>query len=912
MTPPRLARALLRAIAPPTHRDALADDLDEAFAREPGAGAWWYWRQVLAGAPALARLRLRERGPRVHVGGAIRRCALDLRYAVRALRRTPGFTFVALASLAIGIGASTALYGALRVALLDALDVDRASELRLVYWAGPDTLRVSQYNSDQYRAPESNRRYRSNVSWDVLRALDAHAPGRVFGFNFVAGLTLDGDGVSPVNANGLLVTGRGFDVLRVPMMTGRGIAQEDDTARAAPVAVLTHRFWSSALGADPHVLGRQIRINGHAHEVIGVTAASFSGLSPGGRLTPAADVIVPVSDYVRVWPVIEQERRARGGSSNLLWLRTMMRVPEGEAAPADTVATVIRGTLRETGVVSDGEAAGIDVLLRPGARGVDSMSSMARGPLRVLSAVVAVVVLIACVNLAALMLARGVARQRELAVRQALGAGRVGLIRQLLAECLVLAAAGGAAGVGLATLGRPVVEGMLRTGFAAEDVRLPLDWQTLLIAAVVSGATIVVFGVLPAIQATSGGLIERLRQHMIGAAAPRQRLGRALLAVQIAISIPLIVGAMLMLRTLDRLDRVDPGFSPDGLVIFRLNALHALGSQIPPGEALEPELAGVFVRQLLARLEAIPGVVSATVVENPLLSGMTSDNRAIIDGRTVSMYANGIGPRFFETFGLPLVAGRAPTLDEGLLPVSHVVINQTAARQYFGEDAPLGRRFQFGTRELEVIGVARDSKYEGLRSGVSPTVFDPYLQRARGRRDINVAVRTAAPGLVVEPGIRAAVGDVAPATPLLGLRTQQEQIALLSGRERLLARLLTLFGAFALGLACVGLYGATAYAVARRTSEIGLRMALGARREQVWWMVLRSVIVLTVTGVAAGLAISVAAGRSIAAFLFELSPVDPLTFGAAATLMCAVSFAAGAVPAARASRIDPLAALRRD
>lgn len=915
MTPPRLARALLRAVAPRADRETLLDDLDDAFAREAGVRhpRAWYWRQVLTGLPAIVRLRLRERPVRRGSGAILRGLVIDVRYALRALARTPGFTAVAVVSLAVGIGASASLYGAIRVALLDTLAVDRAGELRLVYWAGPDTLRISQYNSGGYRDPQSQRSYRTNVSYPGLEALIAQAPDDLFGFNFVPGLTVGGDGLAASTASGLLVTGGAFPILRVPLALGRGLAPADDTAASAPVVVLTHRFWTSSLGGDPHVIGRVIRINGSAHEVVGVTAPSFAGLSTSGRFTPVADLIVPVSAYRRVWPVIDQEREARGGWERVMWLRAMTRVREdgADAGRALALASVLAGSLREGGVVTDSEAGAVQVLLRPGARGVDPMTSVAERPLRVLAGVVAVVLLIACVNLAALMLARGVARQRELAVRQALGAGRGRLIRQLLAESLVLAAIGGLAGLALAMLTRPVVEGMLATGFGADAARLPFDWSTLAAAAAVTGGAVVLFGLLPAIRTTAGGVVERLRQHMIGAAAPRQRLGRALLAVQIAISIPLIVGAILMLRTLHNLDRVDPGFAPDGLVLFRIDASHAIAQGGVATGPVEPAAVGVFARRLLDRLEAVPGVESATFMENPLLSGIMSNNEGTIDGRRVSMHMNGVGPRFFETLGIPLIAGRAPTLEDGTT-ADVAVVNQTAARRYFGDDRPLGRRFTFGTRELEVIGVAADTRYEGLRTAVEPTVFDPLLHRARGRRDLHVAVRTRMPGLAIEAGIRAAVAEVAPSTPVSGLRTQRAQMELLSARERLLTRLLTLFGAFALGLACVGLYGATAYAVARRTSEIGLRMALGARREQVWWMVLRSVVALTVAGLAAGIAVALAAGRLVQAFLFELSPADPLTIAAAAAIMFAVSLAAGALPARRAARIEPLIALRRD
>lgn len=909
MTPPRLARALLQFLARPHQRQPMLDDLEEAFVRESATGPLrarlWYWRQVLLGIPALIGMRLPRRvGP----GPLARGFVIDVRYALRSLARTPGFTTVAVVSLAFGIGASTSLYGAIRVALLDTLGVDRASELRLLYWAGPDPLRVSQYNSGGYRDPATQRQFRTNVSHLTLRALIARDSASVFGFNFRPGLIVEGDGVAPVPASGLLVSGNAFGVLRPVVALGRGIIPSDDEPAAARVAVLSQRFWRSAFGGDVSVVGRSIRINNAPFVVVGVMAEEFAGLSMAGRQTPLADVIAPVAAQPQLWSAVSEEIAEQGRQTHVLWLRVMMRVPPGsvESDYAATTTRALAASLQETGVTTEAEAREVRVMLRSGARGVDSISGVADKPLRVLGAVVGAVVLIACVNLAALLLARGVARQRELAVRQALGAGRGRLVRQLLAESLTLAALGGAAGMALALVARPFVASMLQAGLGTEAATLPLDWRTLAVAAGVTGGAAILFGLMPALRMTSGGLVTRLRQHMIGASAPRLLLGRVLLALQIAVSVPLIVASLLLLRTLHNLDRVDTGFNPRGLVMFRLDPAHALAGASGRRGPVSPEAAKALASRLLQRLEAAPGVVSATLVENPLLSGFYSNNLAVINGREVPMHMNGVGPRFFETLGMPLVAGRAPALDDDDV----VVVNQEASRRYFG-GSPIGKRFRAGRRDVEIVGVAADAKYDGVRSGVEPTIFDPYMQRAFNR-ELNIVVRATTRGRPLEAELRRAVADIAPSTPIVGMRTQSEQIALLAGRERLLARLLTLFGTFALVLACIGLYGATAYSVARRTSEIGLRVALGATREHVLWMILRSVFVLTAAGLAVGAAVSTISGRLLQSLLFELEPTDPLTIAAAAAIMFAVSLAAGALPARRAARIEPLIALRRD
>jgi predicted permease len=911
VNPPRLARTILRVLTPRADREHLLDDVDEAFegmSDRPAAARTWYWRQA-AGAAAVAVRRLVQRaGMRAFRGGAFwRGVRLDVIQAARSLARARGFTLLAVCSLGIGLGAATSLYGALRVVLLDDVALERPHELRMLFWAARADLPVSQQNSSGWGDPATKRAYRSNVSHPTFTALKQTNPDGVAGFNFLPSLTVEAPASPALSVSGLIVSGNAFRVLGIPMRAGRGLTDEDDGPDAMPVAVLTHAFWTR-LGRDPGILGTTIRVNGSPFTVAGITAESFRGLSTGGRNTPLADVIVPLAAHPAVWAA---ESQSLLGATHVLWIRVMQRIDEPASEPARLGAMKARLTasLVETGVLSAREATEVEAVFRPGDRGVDPIAEGARTPMRALSAVVAAVLLVACVNLAALLLARGLGRQREVAIRQAIGAGRGRVIRQLLVESFMLSALGCALGLLLTVWIRPLIASMLSTGFGAPPAPLPVDSKTLVATGALTTLTALVSGLLPALRLTGGGLIDRLRQQMVAASAPRMTLARTLLVLQIAVSIPLLLSAALMLRSVQNLLRVDPGFDAAGLLIVRVDSAAALGQA---ADRRAPDAMKALLSRILDALEAIPGVDSATVVENPLLSGLSSSNRALIDGVNRSMYVNAVGPGFFETFGIRLVAGRAPGIDDVGGGADVAVINQTAARRYFGGDAPIGRRFTLGARELEVIGVAADSRYYSLRDDVPPTVFDAYLQRGAGRRLLNMVVRSRAARPALESAIRLAVAQVAPRAPVADIRSQGEYVTSLTGRERLLSTLLMVFGLFALALVSAGLYGVTSYAVARRTSEIGVRVALGARREQVLWMVLRSVLSVGAAGLFIGLLLAVWSGRLVEAFLFGLEPNDLPTIAIVAATLLTTTAGAALVPALRATRIDPLVALRRE
>jgi predicted permease len=833
----------------------------------------------------------------------------DLQHSLRMLWKSPAFSTVAILSLAIGIGANAAIFSAMRFALLDPLPVASPDELRVVYWTTPTGLDVSQNYSSGSTDRTTGLASRSNASYPMFKTVERASAGvaDLFGFNFAPGLSVSIDDQPAVAAGGLMVSGSYFPSLRPPMALGRAIGPADETPAAPPVTVISHGFWRRAFGSDPDVLGRTVRINGTPFQIIGVTGPGFRGLSTGSRLTPLTDVTVPLTTEPVIWSF--------GPASFLpltdrLWVRMMARVPPGQDDRArDVLTTAFRQSSVETGLLSPDRLDKVNATLLPGARGLETLSARAERPLLILAGVVAAVLLIACVNLAGLILARGVARQQELAIRRALGAGRARLMAQLLSESAVLGVLGGLVGLLLAAWTRPIIGAMITTGLGADAADLPFDWRVVGLTAAVSGVAALLCGLLPAARLTGRDMVSNLRERATLGGAPRLTLGRVLLALQIAISVPLVVGAGLLIGTLGNLGRVDLGFDASNLLMFRLEPAHdptlstALAARTP-GDAVDQ-----FADRLIRELEAIPGVSSATFVENALLSGWVSNNSAVINGARRTIYMNGVGPRYFETMRIPIVAGRTLEATDAEAGQRGVVINETAARQFFGQAQPVGAEFRYGRSDAVVVGIAADGKYSSLRQDVPPTLYDP-MRRRTGISSMNVVVRTLVPPSTLEAPIRDAVARVDANLPPTEFRTQQDQIDQSLGRERLMAKLSVVFGLFALVLACIGLYGVTAYSVGRRTNEIGIRLALGARRPQVLWLILKQVIVLAAVGLAIGIPAALLTGPLLESLLFNITPSDPATIGLAAAVMLAVSLAAGLVPAVRAARLEALAALR--
>ena len=915
--PPVLARWLTSLFLRGDAREVVVGDLDEAFARRIAAGqarraaTRAYWRESLGSITAvrLDRADQAERAPRPN---PLQGIWLDVRYVLRGLAASRGFTAVAVLSLAVGIGATVALANVARTLLVTELPVERPGDLSWIFWRSDLDLRATNFGSHGF--PIEGRSYDSNYSYPLYRAIKSSAAGgtEIAAFNVLTRINVAAYGQPPLVASGLIVDGDFFRVLRLPVVRGRGITPLDDTEDAPPVAVITERFWRRTLAANPGAIGSILAINGSPFEIVGITVPGFDGLSRGG-VAPPADVFVAMAAMPIVSPSWKGTIAPRDDYSRQ-WIRLLARVPDREAGPAKAAAAATVAIRQALAAVAPGSDAlrSVDVRLAPANRGLDTLRDNASQPLALLTGVVAIFLVVTCTNLAGMLTARGLARRRELAVRRALGAERWRLVRQALVESLVLASAGGLAGTVLAAWSGAALAAMLSDGLNAQDVRLSVDWGLLGIAALATLVTASVFGLAPAIRLTRADSTTELRNRAT-AAPGRQRGGLVLVAIQLAVTVPLIVGAMLFLRTLHNLSAIEVGFDPDGMVIFEVNPVRARSTV----EARQPAAEDTArTRAILAALEAIPGISSATVLENALLTGWTSNTDVQVAGQRARMQMQAVGPRFFETLRMPLVAGRPISATDvtGAAPV--VVINETAARKFFPGVSPVGQTFAIGSglrgapRTVEVIGVVADARYESLRRATVPTFYDAYLQRPGGTYTTFFAVRTHLAPAAIERSIREAVATVDGSLPVVRLETQQDKIARALGRERVLSRLLTIFGGFALLLASLGLHGITSYSVTRRTSEIGIRLALGAQRRQVLWLILRQVFVLAAAGLAMGLPLASAASPLAGAYLFGVPPRDPVTTVTAAAILIVVALVAGWLPARRAARMDPLDALR--
>ena len=832
----------------------------------------------------------------------------DLKQVIRGLLASRSFALVAVLSLAIGIGANAAIFSVIRVLLLDRMPVRAPEELSLVYWHQPGKLAISQMNSSGHQDPATGLQLRSNFSYPLYRDLMAAIPPEVgaFGFNFLREVAVGYADQPPVNAGGLMADGAYFSVLGPQMALGRPLGEADDVDGGPLAAVLSHALWMRIFGGDPAIIGKPIRVNNLAAEIVGVTAAGFRGLSKGGFF-PQTEITLPLRAAQRLNP-----RWVGAGDSLMLsdrhfWVRVISRAPA--SVNADDVRRRFSTALapRLTAIATETGGALPSVFLLDASRGVEQTNAETRKLLYILMGVAASVLIIACVNLASLSLARGVMRQREFAVRRALGAGRAKLIRGVLLEGLVLAIAGGSAGLWLTWWGRRVLTTALTAGIgtaplSAQPLEVTVDWR---LAAATYGMSIVaalLFSLLPAWKLTRHGGTADLRQQVVGSRTPKLTIGRVLVALQIGVSVPLIVGAALFLRTLGNLGRIELGFNPDGLAFFKIDP-SVTG-------ATPPQHAPIFL-DLLNRIQAIPGVTSATLIENVLLSGWTSNNRVNVDGKDQNLFKNAIGPGFLETMGMRLILGRAPGIQDRPGSPMVAALNETAARQLFGEASPVGRQFVVGSQTVEVVGVVSDSLYDRQRAAVRPTMFDSALQRP-GFGGHNVVIRSTVPVETLEPALRRALAETHRDLPVPVLKTQLAQMNELTIRERVFAQLLTIFGGFALLLAIIGLHGVTAYTVARRTSEIGVRMALGAQRRQVLWLIERQVVVLAIAGLVIGVPIALALAPLVGSLLFGVAPTDRLVIVASALVMLIAAISAGFLPARRAATIDPLKALRAE
>jgi macrolide transport system ATP-binding/permease protein len=845
--------------------------------------------------------------------------AQDVRYGLRGMFKNRMFTALAALSLALGIGANTAIYSFMDAILLRSLPVADPASLVVVKWSSrpwqntnPSQFVMRSGDGRTYRDPSGivaaifpfpAFERLQEASAPVLSSLFAHKPaGNV-------NVIIKGEAEL---VPGEYVTGDFFRGLAVVPAAGRLIHGDDDRAGAAPVAVLSAGYSQRRFGDAANAVGQEILINSVPFTVIGVAPQEFFGVDPAA----APQIYVPMraSSFV-----LQQIGNQAFVHQNYYWVEMMGRVKPG--VDRELAQSTLAGPFAQwvaTTATNDRELANLPVLrLEEGAAGLDSLRRQYSKPLYVLLTMVGLILAIACANTANLLLARAAARTREIAVRLSLGASRWRVVRQLLTESVLLATLSAALGIGIAVLGMRVLTQLLANGREGFTLHAELNWHVLLVTLTLSCVCGVLFGLAPALQATRPVLMPKLRDRSVSESGSRLRalrpsLTQVLVVAQIATSLLLLVGAGLFVRTLLNLQSVSLGFNRDNVLLFELNA---------PQAGYPESKAADFYTDLWHRLREVPGVRDVTLSHASLIRAGRSFPITVNGQRVPETRILYTGPRFFTTMQIPIVRGReiADGDRPGTPPVA--VVSDLFARTNFGDADPIGRRIQIGgginvggpPLAFEVVGVAASARYGGLKGETPPVVYVPYAQLpSRQVRQMTYAMRTESDPLRYAAAVRQIVHDADARVPVNNVKTQAADIDQTINQEIVFARLCSAFAILALTIACVGLYATMAYAVARRTSEIGLRLALGARRGAVIWMMLRNVCVLAVVGLAIGGSAALAASRLIESFLFETKPNDPRAVTLAAVILLASALVAGYGPARRASRVDPLTALRHE
>lgn len=825
----------------------------------------------------------------------------DLRYAFRILRRSPLFVSVAVLSLALGIGANAAIFTLINQLLLAPLPVSHPEQLVLL------TARGHHYGSNT----GSNA-----ISYPMYR--DFRDKNQVFSGMFCRygqTLSLNFQGRTEIVA-GEMVSGNYFPVLGVGAAAGRVFTASDDLIQGGhPLAVLSYRYWKSRFGGDPGIVGRKIVVNGYPLTVIGVSQAGFDGVEPG--YAPQVRVPITMEDVLPKTPYPQLNNRRRRFVQAFGRLKPGITLEHAKAGLQPLFHQMLDMEVQQPAFA---KASGymkeqflkMSMDLLPAANGRSELRRRFSKPLMALMAIVALVLLIACSNLANLLIARASSRQKEIAVRLAMGAARTRLINQLLVESILLAAMGGVAGIALAIVMDKALIGLLPEGTIPLTLSGAPDWTVLGFTVLVSLATGLIFGLVPALQATRPQLAATLKDQagaVVGGTAVALRKG--LVVAQVALSLLLLVAAGLFLQSLKNLKELNPGFDTGHLLAFGVE---------PTLNTYNVDSTRQYYRRLGDALRALPGVESAGLAVIPVLAGNEWDNWVTVEGytakqgETVDPHMQFCTPGFFEALKIPILMGRGFTLRDDKSAPKVAIVNEKFANRYFGKTDPIGRRVGMGAdpgtkTDIEIVGVAGDAKYESMRDEVPYEMYLPSLQ-TEFVTGMYAYVRTRGDAAGLFSAVRKTVRDVDSTVPMYDMRTVDQQVENSLVTERMMATLSTAFGGVATLLAAMGLYGVMAYMVSRRTREIGIRMALGAGRSSVLWLVMREVLALAAVGLAIGLTAAWAATRLIQAQLFGIQPFDATTLILAALGIAIVAMVSGYVPARRATVIDPMTALR--
>jgi predicted permease len=833
----------------------------------------------------------------------------DARYGLRQLRRTPAVTFSIIVSLVVGIGANTAIFSIVDAALLKSLPVEDPQSLRIIEWVSrqgwPEQL--AQGHRGTTSGDRNGPIQGSSFGPRLHRALarEQTPVEAVIGFADADDAAVAAEGRIAEQSRLQYVSANFFAGLGVPLFLGRGFEARDDQAGQEPAIILSHRFWQRYFGGRSDVLDQTLRVNNMAARIIGVAPAGFYGVQVGrwsDLYTPlAARTILSVSI-----------REASGGEDDReWWVRQMVRLkpgPEADAAVAQLSALYQRLVAPEGVEIDRGQIPTLAVV--SGERGFDAIGGDTSRALWILLLLVGLVLLIVCANVANLLLSRAVVRQREAAVRLALGAARLRLLRQQLVESLVLAAIGGALGLALGYLLAVSSHSVFQAVNSIGDFDLRIDGRVLGYTTGIAVLTALFFGLAPAVRAARADCNEALKSQSRTVLAGRLRLPRLLVVVQLALCVTVLVAAGLLSRSLVNLKAVDVGFDRENIVYASVN---------PWGAGYRAEQVGVYIDRLRQELAAQPGVLGVATIGVPLLTGGHSGTSAHVPGQPHSgdgssyVLVHRVSDGLLETLGIPLLAGRAIEPRDVRPNSEAVVVDERFAQRFFPNQNPLGQRFgtgKDGANSHEIVGVVKNSRYDTLRGEARPTIYQPMLPGGWPGASVHFVMRAGIDSGQLAQILRRVAASVDPNVPVQQIRTQTAVIDNLLRTERLLSGLSSAFGVVALILAAVGLGGLLAYSVARRRNEIGIRMALGAAPADVVTMVLGDSLWLVAIGALAGLPGAYAVGLALENSLYGLEPADPVTAVVALAVLAAVAALAAWLPARRAAGIDPMAALR--
>lgn len=883
----------------------------------------------------------------------------DFRYGLRVLAKSPGFTAVAILTLALGIGANTAIFSLIDAVMLRSIPVKDPKTLVVFNWLANKNPEYHSY-SNYGDCARGSKGEHGGCAFSVPFFKTMRAQASVFlGIAAFAGpmeFDLSGNGPASI-ARGEMVSGDFFSTLGVTTILGRPLGPADDLPNAPPSIVLSYQYWQSAFGGERKAAGSTVRINNVAVEVVGVAGPRFTNLAPG----KTQDFFLPISAVSQIWPQYWSDRRGILTDPYSIWLVMVGRlkpgVPVGQAQAAASV--IFRNEMLHGAKPLSKAADNPRIALSPVQDGLSGERGSMSSLLYVMMIAVGAILLIACANVAGLMLGRSAARQKEMALRLALGAGRARVIRQLLTESLMLSIVGGALGVLLAVWGVHAITALVTSGSDRPfGFVVAPDWRVLAFTIAVTFVTGILFGLAPAFRGTRVDLTPALKENASSLPGGARhgwrwfRLSDALVVAQVALSILVLAGAGLLVRTLRNLHDVNPGFDTRNVLLFGINP-QLIGYK-------DAQSAQLF-QTLREKFAALPGVISASYSSDALIAGSLWSTDVHLDGapkdKNLTVNVMAVGSGFFSTLHIPMMAGRgfissdfvsaaatgaaeqtaqqdwekaAAAAANGtagaagspkpqppgtqLAPIP-IIVNKAFALKFFPKGSPVGKHvggyqsddYPPGAQDpgYMVIGICGDAKYQDLRSQVEPTMYQPFTGGGA-----HFELRTATDPTALIAAVRSVVAHADNSLPLFDVRTQTQQIAQILSRERMMAQISSFFALLALALACIGLYGLLSYEVSRRTREIGIRMALGAERRDVLRLVVGQGIALAIVGAIVGVAAALGLTRFLSSMLFGVKASDPATFVTITVLLALVALAASYIPARRATRVDPMVALR--